>query len=94
MVISHFTCLFTYLKYLLPAGEISKAECSDLGEECLYPGALFMGKKLLPQRASVENVKVQMRKVESTTFLVYCPRAQVLSVQTPQEAQVKKVNML
>ena len=54
----------------------------------------FWGNYSSPQRLPVEDVEVQMRKVESTTFLVSGPGAQVLGVQTPQEAQVKRVNTL
>lgn len=41
---------------------------------------------LSPHRLPVEDVEVQMRKGESTTFPVSCLGAQLLRVQTPQEA--------
>ena len=102
LVISHFTCLFNIAEIPPPCrvlglcGErrLPRLRCSDLGDQWLSPQGSLYGKLLLSQRLPMEDVEMQTRKVESTTFLVSCPGAQVLRVQTPQEAQVKRVNTL
>lgn len=61
-------------------GETPKAEMLRFRRPVAKPQGSLYGKLLLPQRLAVEYVEVQMRKVESTTFLVSCPGAQFLDV--------------
>lgn len=95
LVISHFICLFNISEIPPPCrelglcteGRLPRLRCSDLGDQLWSPQGLPA------PRLPMEDAGVQMRKVESTTFLVSCPGSPQ-SIQTPQEAQVKRANTL